>query len=138
MAHADVLTESGGRSKGCGIVEFTSAADAERAIRTMQDTELLGRRILVREDRDAPGSGREAAPSSGGRAASSSSGVSVAGAAAAVASTGNPRVYVGNLSWDVEWQGESAAGPGRCRPRPLSPSLEPRSHASRAPAPPQT
>jgi len=41
-----------GRSKGCGIVEFTNRRDAERAIRDLHDTDLHGRPMIVREDRD--------------------------------------------------------------------------------------
>lgn len=41
-------------SKGCGTVEFNSAEDAKTAIAEMNDTELDGRLIFVREDRDGP------------------------------------------------------------------------------------
>jgi hypothetical protein len=42
-----------GRSKGCGIVEFADAAGARRAMAELSDTELGGRNIFVREDREA-------------------------------------------------------------------------------------
>lgn len=52
---AEVMTEANtGRSKGCGIVEFHTSEDAQRAIRTLNDTELKGRMIFVREDREGP------------------------------------------------------------------------------------
>lgn len=52
---AEVMTDGiTGRSKGCGIVEFHSSQDAQRAIRTLNDTELKGRLIFVREDRERP------------------------------------------------------------------------------------
>ena len=57
VAYADVMREPGGRSKGCGIVEFTNSRDAQNAIATMHNTELDGRLIFVREDREE-GSGR--------------------------------------------------------------------------------
>jgi hypothetical protein len=35
--------------QGCALVEFASSADAANAIATLNDTELLGRAIFVRE-----------------------------------------------------------------------------------------
>ncbi|KAL1523753.1 hypothetical protein AB1Y20_018680 [Prymnesium parvum] len=88
VVHADVMTEaSTGRSKGCGIVTFGSAHEAAHAIALLHDSELNGRSILVREDREAGGGG---------------------GAAGAEALRGGAAVptsvYVGNLAWDVSWQ----------------------------------
>ena len=63
VVHADVMQHDG-RSKGCGIVAFATAQEAANAIATLGETELDGRTIFVRED-------REAAPptaGSGGRA----------------------------------------------------------------------
>ena len=40
-----------GRSRGCGIVEFSSAEMAKNAMDSMNNTELDGRPIFVREDR---------------------------------------------------------------------------------------
>lgn len=52
VLRADVMQDSAtGRSKGCGIVEFSSAREADEAIRTLHDSELRGRKIFVREDR---------------------------------------------------------------------------------------
>lgn len=51
IQRADVFTERSGRSRGCGIVEFSSAAMAKHAMATMNNTELDGRLIFVREDR---------------------------------------------------------------------------------------
>ena len=101
ITRADVLANPDGRSKGCGIVEFATKEGAERAL-LLNDSELLGRQIFVREDREDGGNGyytqQQKVPGSGG----------------APASTGGPhsggsgnqgcRVYVGNLSWDVSWQ----------------------------------
>jgi len=53
VVFAEVLMGYDGRSKGCGIVEYGSAADAQNAIRTLSDTRLDGRLIFVREDREA-------------------------------------------------------------------------------------
>jgi RNA recognition motif-containing protein len=78
---ANVLIGPDGRSKGCGIVEFHTAEDAQKAVEQLNDTELRGRQIFVREDREDQRQHQAAAPESKGR-----------------------RVYVGNLSWDVAWQ----------------------------------
>eukprot|EP00756_Hemistasia_phaeocysticola_P009797 Hpha_TRINITY_DN14949_c3_g4::TRINITY_DN14949_c3_g4_i1::g.144180::m.144180 len=52
VVHADIFTEYDGRSKGVGVVEYKEQADAQRAIESLNDTELHGRKIWVREDRD--------------------------------------------------------------------------------------
>ena len=46
------MQSPGGRSKGCGIVEYSSADEARHAIAALHDTELQGRLILVRQDKD--------------------------------------------------------------------------------------
>lgn len=51
VVRADVLMKPNGQSKGCGLVEFATAADANNAIRTLNDTQLGDRPILVREVR---------------------------------------------------------------------------------------
>lgn len=53
VVRADVMTDRSGRSNGCGIVEFSTAAEALTAISTLSNTELDGRSIMVREDREA-------------------------------------------------------------------------------------
>ena len=50
VTRADVMTTYDGRSKGCGIVEFASTEGSKQAILTLNDTELHGRQIFVRED----------------------------------------------------------------------------------------
>lgn len=57
VVHAEIFQESAGRSAGCGIVEFETSADAQNAIKTMNDTTLDGRSIFVREDREEGKSG---------------------------------------------------------------------------------
>ena len=51
VLHADVMMGADGRSKGCALVEYQSAAEAQRAIVELTDTEIMGRKIFVREDR---------------------------------------------------------------------------------------
>jgi RNA recognition motif-containing protein len=57
VQYAKVLQDRDGRSKGCGIVEFTTAEGAKDAIEKLTDTELKGRKIFVREDREEGGGG---------------------------------------------------------------------------------
>jgi len=77
VVHADILSGPDGRSKGCGIVEYASSSDAQRAIRDLNETTLDGRTIFLREDRESGGGDR------GGSGCT---------------------VFVGNLSWDSKWQ----------------------------------
>ena len=87
VLHADVMMEPGTtRSKGCGLVTFANARDAATAISTLHDTELNGRLIFVREDRE-----------SGSTAALPARGVGVV-------PTDGCKLYVGNLPKETSWQ----------------------------------
>ncbi|RLN48133.1 hypothetical protein BBJ28_00001784 [Nothophytophthora sp. Chile5] len=72
VVHADVLEELNGRSKGCGLVEYATLTEATNAITQLNNTELEGRLIFVREDREPEGGSiskfakRAAAPRGGG------------------------------------------------------------------------
>lgn len=57
VQYAKVLQDRDGRSKGCGIVEFSTPEGAKDAIEKLTDTELKGRKIFVREDREEGGGG---------------------------------------------------------------------------------
>ena len=101
VTRANVITGNDGRSKGCGIVEFATVADAQQAVETLNDTELKGRQIFVREDREEKSG--HAAPAAA--AATAAGGVSSGGHRFSTGEEAkNRRVYVGNLSWDVAWQ----------------------------------
>ncbi|GAB5361290.1 hypothetical protein AAMO2058_000701000 [Amorphochlora amoebiformis] len=80
---ADVLTHNDGKSAGAGLVRYTSAAMAKRAIKELTDSKLNGRLIFVREDREA-GKGGGGGGGKGGDPSRT--------------------VFVGNLSWGVAWQ----------------------------------
>jgi RNA recognition motif-containing protein len=97
VTRADVMTTHDGRSKGCGVVEFSTAAEAQEAVHTLHDTELKGRPIFVREDREDRTSSTHAAASATTSSSNSHGGHRTAGEQ-------TRRVYVGNLSWDVAWQ----------------------------------
>lgn len=51
VIRADVMTDQGGRSRGCGIVEFADPDQASQAIEQLNNSELKGRMIFVREVR---------------------------------------------------------------------------------------
>lgn len=90
VVYAEVLTEEGGRSKGCGIVEYSTEAYAQSAIQLLNNTQINGREIFVREDR------MTSKPSMGG------GGMGVGGGAGG--HTDGISVYVGNLAWTVDWR----------------------------------
>jgi RNA recognition motif-containing protein len=78
-------------SKGCGIVEYSSPHEAQVAIAQLTNTTLDGREIFVREDREAKNGTRDQGGGSA-RVVSNHQG-------------GGCKVYVGNLSWETQWQG---------------------------------
>jgi len=97
VTRADVLASPDGRSKGCGIVEFASAEGAQRAL-LLNDTDLAGRQIFVREDRESGNGGGYYTQQPGNPASATSGGND------ASEEKQSCRVYVGNLSWEVAWQ----------------------------------
>lgn len=52
VRYASIMVHPDGRSKGCAIVEFSSSAESKVAIETLNDLEIDGRKILIREDRE--------------------------------------------------------------------------------------
>lgn len=104
---ANVMTTPDGRSKGCGIVEFLTAADAQQAVLTLNDTELKGRQIFVREDREEQrggGAGTHGAATGGAAGGGHHHHHSGGHYFSPGEQAKSRRVYVGNLSWDVAWQ----------------------------------
>lgn len=87
---ADILQSPDGRSKGCGIVQYQRAQDAARAIRELQNSELNGRPIFVREDREAGGFRRGGNRRGGGGSHN--------------APADGTQLFVGNLSYDTNWR----------------------------------
>jgi RNA recognition motif-containing protein len=112
VQYSKVLTDRDGRSKGCGIVEFSTVEGAKDAIEKLTDTELKGRKIFVREDRE---DGKPRGGGGGGRS-SPSKGKKEDGAAdkatpAAEGEDSTPKeeknttqLFIGNLSWETTWQ----------------------------------
>ena len=78
-----------GRSKGSGLVLFSSVTEADHAINDLNDTEYNGRVLTVRFDRDPPHKTFHAHP---------------------FEKTTDPnlitsnKIFVGNLSWSIQWQ----------------------------------
>ncbi|KAK4903428.1 g-strand binding protein [Elasticomyces elasticus] len=62
VIYADVLILPNGMSKGCGIVEYETAEEAQTAINTLSNTNLMGRLVYVREDRETEPRFNSAAP----------------------------------------------------------------------------
>jgi RNA recognition motif-containing protein len=67
---ATILSDSKGNSIGCAVVVYQRPQEAARAIRELQNSELAGRNIYLREDRNHGASGG----SGGGAAAGGGSG----------------------------------------------------------------
>ncbi len=78
VSRADVMMDDTGKSKGYGIVEFTDITSAQKAIDELNNTQICGREIFVRIDRDSVVSSK--------------------------IKTGYTKLFVGNLSFDVSWQ----------------------------------
>lgn len=74
-----ILETNDGRSKGAAIVLYQNPKDAKRAIQKLNNMELHGRQIFVREDREQKSNSENQLRKS-------------------------CRVFVGNLPFDVSWQ----------------------------------
>jgi RNA recognition motif-containing protein len=94
---AEVMNEADGRSKGCGIVEYATADEAKEAIKMLTDSELKGRMIFVREDRETT----PTAPPVGGGTFHP---VTRHHPGAGTGAGGFSSVYVGNLAYETSWQ----------------------------------
>ncbi|WWC73826.1 uncharacterized protein I206_107798 [Kwoniella pini CBS 10737] len=105
VVFSEVLTTPAGQSKGCGIVEFTSQEDAQRAKAELSDKYLLSRNVFIREDREE--TARFGAPSIPGKiGVATGEARSFLGAAAPVypVNPTNRNVFVGNLPLQASWQ----------------------------------
>lgn len=101
VTRANVMQTRDGRSKGCGIVEFASPEGAKQAVLTLNDAELKGRQIFVREDREEQNNSGSTSSRRETTNTNSTNPNSLTVAASSDEQT--RRVYVGNLSWDVQW-----------------------------------
>ncbi|KAJ7916500.1 hypothetical protein B0H13DRAFT_2250318 [Mycena leptocephala] len=108
---AEVLVTPTGVSKGCGIVEFASQEDAQRAVRELSELSLLGRPVFIRED-------RETEARFGATPVPGKIGMAMAGQGLNAAPPPRPashnyfgtqsnpgnQLYVGNLPYQAGWQ----------------------------------
>ena len=108
---AEVLVTPTGVSKGCGIVEFASQEDSQRAIRELSEQPLLGRPVFIREDRE--NEARFGATPVPGKIGMAMAGQGLHAAPpprppshnyfSAAQNPGN-QLYVGNLPYQAGWQ----------------------------------
>ncbi|KAM7221499.1 hypothetical protein V8F06_003071 [Rhypophila decipiens] len=121
VLYADVLLLPNGMSKGCGIVEYATREQAQNAVATLSNQNLMGRLVYVREDREAeprfgppgganrggfgggmgPGAGGPGhhGPGFGGPGGGGGFNPGMPGAGG-----GRPQIYVNNLPYTVGWQ----------------------------------
>mmetsp|Transcript_11544 Transcript_11544/g.28441 ORF Transcript_11544/g.28441 Transcript_11544/m.28441 type:complete len:219 (-) Transcript_11544:518-1174(-) len=110
---ADILLRPDGRSKGVGLVRFKEAEDAKKAMETLTNTELMGRLIFVREDREvgkkkAPRKPKQTKPvKKTTTTEEGSESKEEAGSGANSGGThqyGEVSVFIGNIPWSTQWQ----------------------------------
>jgi len=92
VEHADI-PEKDGRKRGYGLVRFSNAQDADAAVRRLDGTDLQGRRLEVRYDRNDDDQKEQQRRGSADGDRSGGGG-----------STDARQVWVGNLSFDTCWQ----------------------------------
>ncbi|CAB3995617.1 myelin expression factor 2 isoform X1, partial [Paramuricea clavata] len=121
VVFAEIMEDSTGKSKVSCVVEFTSTEDAQRAIRELNDSDLRGRLMKIREDqqdrderprrpRDRDRSSRDRDHSSSG-SLGSVAGLSMLGLGqfgllqqmSSKSDTASCSVFVSNLDYRVTW-----------------------------------
>ncbi|KAL3660079.1 hypothetical protein V7S43_015001 [Phytophthora oleae] len=114
VEHAVVLGSNNGTSIGCGVVTYATEEAAKNAIATLQETELDGRKIFIREDRQAPVTERrlQASPH---QAKHERKGGNEKDVEMEQDSSVGCRVFISNMSWRTKSEGlkahMQAAGP---------------------------
>jgi len=104
VSRADIMEDRDGKSKGCGLVTFESAGDASRAINELTDSELDGRPIFVREDREAGNDRGSTRQPKREPYENSSGGNNRRNDRDGRGDNGEVSLYVGNIPWDLSWQ----------------------------------
>ncbi|KAH0107717.1 hypothetical protein KCU66_g13558, partial [Aureobasidium melanogenum] len=107
---ADVLLLPNGMSKGCGIVEYATRDQAQNAVNTLSNQNLMGRLVYVREDREAEprfSSGGQGGGMrggfQGGMRGGFGGGYDAMGGGPGMMG-GSRQIYVSNLPYTVGWQ----------------------------------
>ncbi|KAI4164272.1 MAG: hypothetical protein LQ342_002237 [Letrouitia transgressa] len=93
---ADVLLLPNGMSKGCGIVEYASREQAQQAVNTLSNQNLMGRLVYVREDREAEPRFTGPAPARGGYESGPPRGGYGGGYGTASSGGGGRQIFVNN------------------------------------------
>ncbi|KAI7291827.1 RNA-binding domain-containing protein [Hortaea werneckii] len=107
---ADVLLLPNGMSKGCGIVEYRTRDEAQTAINTLSNQNLMGRLIYVREDRETEPRFTSGAPARGGLDGGYGGRGGFGGGGfggpmgGAMGGRGGNQIYISNLPFVVGWQ----------------------------------
>ncbi|KAJ2899937.1 hypothetical protein MKZ38_002736 [Zalerion maritima] len=107
---ADVLLLPNGMSKGCGIVEYATRDQAQNAVATLSNQNLMGRLVYVREqDREAEPRffGQGGTPRGGfggGMGAQGGYGGGGGGYGAPGGMGGSRQIYISNLPFTIGWQ----------------------------------
>lgn len=114
---ADVLLLPNGMSKGCGIVEYATREQAQNAVATLSNQNLMGRLVYVREDREAEPRFSNPTTTRGGPGGFGPNGGAGHGPYGGNPQFGGPggqfgggppggarQVYVANLPYNVGWQ----------------------------------
>lgn len=115
VKHVDIMERADGKSKGCAIVVFDNADSGNRAIQELTDTDLNGRNIFVREDREPAGMGvgggyqqqqQQQGYNQYNQFAEKPAYKSGSFVAQKIRSTmpAENQIYIGNLPWSVKWQ----------------------------------
>lgn len=102
VEYCDLLYKWDGWSSGAGLVRFKDQSDAEKAVAEMTDTELGGRKIFVREDREGGKiNGGKGKGKKGGKKGKDGKGK---GKGWSSASSDEWSVWVGPLDKSLTWQ----------------------------------
>jgi len=116
---ADVLLLPNGMSKGCGIVEYATRDQAQNAVNSLSNQNLMGRLVYVREDREAEprfSSGGQGGGQGGGMRGGFQGGPPMrggfgggydamgGGGGPGMMAGGSRQIYVSNLPYTVGWQ----------------------------------
>ncbi|KAA8908028.1 hypothetical protein TRICI_004855 [Trichomonascus ciferrii] len=103
VVFADVMT-SNGRSKGCGVVEFTTVREAQEAIDMFNHRSFKGRELFIREDRASAPTTRFGGPPRGGSADYGRGRPRDRGPPPPPPPTGGYKLFVSNIPFQSSWQ----------------------------------
>lgn len=86
VVSVDIPVNAAGKSKGFATIKYDSVESARQAVQTLNDAELSGRKLLVKQDTPKPVVA-DAAPTASGSSTPKGTGASGRG------------VYIGNLAY---------------------------------------